>query len=133
MEYIEVREAAEKWGILERRVTSLCRLGRIEGAKKVGKLWMIPSDAGKPIDKRTKEYKDAEAAPIEQRETVTRYTESGAGKNAVANFERIYRKAPEHVAFTPYRVCPLGAHVDHQKGWITGFAIDKGIHIAYGP
>ena len=133
MEYIEVREAAEKWGILERRVTSLCRLGRIEGAKKVGKLWLIPSDAGKPIDKRTKEYKDAEAAPIEQRETVTRYTEVGAGKNAVSNFERIYRKSPEHVAFTPYRVCPLGAHVDHQKGWITGFAIDKGIHIAFGP
>ena len=133
MDYIEVREAAKKWGILERRVTSLCRLGRIEGAKKVGKLWLIPSDAGKPVDKRTKEYRDAEAAPIERRETVTRYTEVGAGKNAVSNFERIYRKSPEHVAFTPYRVCPLGAHVDHQKGWITGFAIDKGIHIAYGP
>ena len=35
--------------------------------------------------------------------------------------------------FTPYRVCPLGAHSDHQLGKITGFAIDKGIHIAYGP
>ena len=34
-------------------------------------------------------------------------------------------------AFTPYRICPLGAHVDHQKGLITGFAIDKGIHIQY--
>ncbi|MBO7377009.1 MAG: hypothetical protein J6V01_07930, partial [Clostridia bacterium] len=64
---------------------------------------------------------------------MTRYTEVGAGKNAVRNFERIYRKAPEQVAFTPYRVCPLGAHVDHQNGLITGFAIDKGIHIAYGP
>ena len=38
----------------------------------------------------------------------------------------------EYTAFTPYRVCPLGAHVDHQLGKITGFAIDKGIHIAYG-
>ena len=36
-------------------------------------------------------------------------------------------------AFTPYRICPLGAHVDHQKGPITGFAIDKGIHINYQP
>ena len=35
--------------------------------------------------------------------------------------------------FTPYRICPLGAHVDHQKGLITGFAIDKGIHIQYQP
>ena len=133
MEYIEVRKAALKWDLQERRVTALCRLGRIEGAKKVGKLWLIPSDAEKPVDKRTKEYREAEEAPIDQRETVTRYTEVGAGKNAVRNFERIYRKPPEQVAFTPYRVCPLGAHVDHQNGWISGFAIDKGIHIAYGP
>ena len=48
-------------------------------------------------------------------------------------FERIYRKAPQYTAFTPYRICPLGAHSDHQLGKITGFAIDKGIHIAYGP
>ncbi len=48
-------------------------------------------------------------------------------------FEEKYRKSPEYTAFTPYRVCPLGAHSDHQLGKITGFAIDKGIHIAYGP
>lgn len=48
-------------------------------------------------------------------------------------FENIYKKAPQHTAFTPYRVCPIGAHSDHQLGKITGFAIDKGIHIAYGP
>lgn len=48
-------------------------------------------------------------------------------------FEQTYRRAPEAVAFTPYRVCPLGAHSDHQLGHITGFAIDKGIHMAYGP
>ena len=48
-------------------------------------------------------------------------------------FEQIYRRAPEYTTFTPYRICPLGAHSDHQLGKITGFAIDKGIHIAYGP
>ncbi len=48
-------------------------------------------------------------------------------------FERIYRKPPQYTAFTPYRVCPIGAHSDHQLGKITGFAINKGIHIAYGP
>ena len=37
------------------------------------------------------------------------------------------------MAFCPYRVCPIGAHVDHNLGKITGFAIDKGIHIAYSP
>lgn len=48
-------------------------------------------------------------------------------------FEKTYKKAPQYTAFTPYRVCPVGAHSDHQLGKITGFAIDKGIHIAYGP
>lgn len=48
-------------------------------------------------------------------------------------FEITYKKAPPYTAFTPYRVCPIGAHSDHQLGKITGFAIDKGIHIAYGP
>ena len=47
-------------------------------------------------------------------------------------FQELYKAAPEGVAFCPYRVCPLGAHVDHNMGKITGFAIDKGIHIAYG-
>lgn len=48
-------------------------------------------------------------------------------------FEHIYKKEPPCRAFTPYRVCPVGAHVDHQLGKITGFAINKGVHIAYGP
>ncbi|MBR4087351.1 MAG: GHMP kinase [Clostridia bacterium] len=48
-------------------------------------------------------------------------------------FEQTYRKPPISTAFTPYRICPVGAHSDHQLGKITGFAIDKGIHIAYGP
>ncbi|MBR2324479.1 MAG: GHMP kinase [Clostridia bacterium] len=48
-------------------------------------------------------------------------------------FEKTYRKEPQYTAFTPYRVCPIGAHSDHQLGKITGFAINKGIHIAYGP
>lgn len=48
-------------------------------------------------------------------------------------FEHTYKKSPEYTAFTPYRICPIGAHSDHQLGKITGFAINKGIHIAYGP
>ena len=44
---------------------------------------------------------------------------------------KTYGKAPEAVAFCPYRISPLGAHIDHQLGKINGLAIDKGIHIAY--
>ncbi len=48
-------------------------------------------------------------------------------------FFEIYGKQNEGLAFCPYRICPLGAHSDHQYGKITGLAIDKGIHIAYRP
>ncbi|MBR6388602.1 MAG: hypothetical protein IKS15_00565 [Opitutales bacterium] len=48
-------------------------------------------------------------------------------------FFELYKKPPEKTAFCPYRVCPIGAHSDHQHGKITGFAIEKGIHIAYKP
>ncbi len=35
--------------------------------------------------------------------------------------------------FVPYRVCPVGAHIDHQKGIVTGFALDKGVEFVYAP
>lgn len=35
----------------------------------------------------------------------------------------------QHHIFSPYRVCPIGAHVDHQHGIVTGFAIDKGVDL----
>ena len=47
-------------------------------------------------------------------------------------FKSKYERLPDGDAFCPYRVCPLGAHIDHQKGRVTGFAIDKGVHISYG-
>ena len=48
-------------------------------------------------------------------------------------FREIYKKEAEGTSFCPYRVCPLGAHSDHQHGKITGLAIDKGISIAWSP
>ena len=41
-------------------------------------------------------------------------------------------KHPFHI-FSPYRVCPLGAHVDHQHGLVTGFAINKGVDLWFTP
>ena len=132
MQYMDVKTAAVRWMTEERRVTALCREGRIAGAVKNGKNWMIPDDTPAPMDGRTKEYAAAAREMAESKNTVIRYTENGASRNAIRKFEETYRKAPEHTAFTPYRICPLGAHSDHQLGKITGFAIDKGIHIAYG-
>lgn len=49
-------------------------------------------------------------------------------------FLKLYPKAKEiKTSFCPYRVCPIGAHSDHQYGLVSGFAIDHGITIAYVP
>ena len=48
-------------------------------------------------------------------------------------FREIYGRDAEGISFSPYRICPIGAHSDHNLGKITGLAIDKGIHIAFRP
>ena len=52
--YITVKQAAEKWGISDRRVRILCSEGKIPGAYQEGRAWKIPYDAVKPTDGRYK-------------------------------------------------------------------------------
>ena len=54
MDYISIDEAAKKWGLSKRFVQVLCARGRIEGATRLGRAWMIPHNAKKPMDGRTK-------------------------------------------------------------------------------
>ena len=56
MEYFTTVEMSEKWKISSRRISVLCVEGRIDGAVKKGKTWLIPSDAEKPCDERFKKY-----------------------------------------------------------------------------
>ena len=55
--YMTLKEAAEKWGIGDRRINTLCLEGRIKGASKIGNLWVIPVDTPKPDDNRIKSGK----------------------------------------------------------------------------
>ena len=52
--YITVKQAAEKWGISERRIRVLCAQGKINGVYQEGRGWKIPADALKPADGRYK-------------------------------------------------------------------------------
>ena len=54
MEYVSCAEAAAKWGISERRVQKLCEDNRIPGAVKFSRVWLIPKDTEKPVDRRRK-------------------------------------------------------------------------------
>lgn len=54
MGFISATQAAEKWRISVKRVQVLCKENRIPGVERVGRIWVIPEDAEKPIDKRVK-------------------------------------------------------------------------------
>ncbi|MGD9162899.1 MAG: galactokinase family protein [Desulfobacteraceae bacterium] len=51
----------------------------------------------------------------------------------IEEFDKHFPKLTPEIVFCPYRICPVGAHSDHQYGKILGMAIDKGITIAYSP
>ena len=57
MNFMSAREAADKWGISQRRVAVLCSENRIDNATMVGNMWIIPTTAEKPIDARSIRYK----------------------------------------------------------------------------
>ena len=53
-EYMTVQDAAKLWEISERRIQKLCEENRIDGVVRLSRVWLIPKDAKKPIDKRLK-------------------------------------------------------------------------------
>lgn len=57
MTMITAQQAAEKWGTSLRNVQDLCKRGRIIGAERWGAAWMIPADAPKPVDGRSRQAK----------------------------------------------------------------------------
>ena len=54
MEYLSIKQTAEKWNLSTRRINVLCSENRIPGATKIGSYWAIPVDAEKPKDERIK-------------------------------------------------------------------------------
>ncbi|MCI8544123.1 helix-turn-helix domain-containing protein [Acetatifactor aquisgranensis] len=53
-EYMTAQEAAECWKISVRRVQRLCKENRIEGVLNINRVWLIPQNTKKPVDKRRK-------------------------------------------------------------------------------
>lgn len=59
---LTAQETAQRWGMSLRSVQTLCKNGRIPGAEHKGRLWLIPADAERPLDGRSREGKAAKAA-----------------------------------------------------------------------
>lgn len=64
MEIMSAREAADKWGISQRRVAVLCSENRIADAEMVGNMWVMPSNAKKPIDARSTRYNKSDEKTV---------------------------------------------------------------------
>ena len=58
MDYMTLKEASQKWNVTPRQINYLCAAGRITGAVKMATIWLIPQNAEKPIDGRTKQGKE---------------------------------------------------------------------------
>ena len=97
MEYLNIKETSLKWGISERRIQVLCKEGKIQGAARFGKAWMIPIATQKPIDGRTKVYKDAKQLLLEKNMPMPRktpflhmtdlYSVPGSAESVIASLE----------------------------------------------
>lgn len=57
IDFLTLKEVSDKWGISSRRINTLCSEGRINGATKIGNMWLVPQDAEKPKDERVKSGK----------------------------------------------------------------------------
>ena len=120
LSFISAKEAAERWNISQRRVAILCSESRVAGAMFVGKQWIIPSDAEKPVDLRTARHEKQHAFelkpfvkwvggksqlidqlarffPSEGARTLTKYAEPLVGGGALLfsvlskyDFEKVY-------------------------------------------
>lgn len=72
--YIKIDEVAKKWGVTPRSVQSMCAKGKIEGAERFGREWMIPKNAKKPADGRTKESRQKEYGLLNVNQPLPRKT-----------------------------------------------------------
>ena len=57
IDWITPLQAAQKWRITERQVQAMCKSRKIEGVIRVSKVWLIPKNAQRPIDGRTRAAK----------------------------------------------------------------------------
>ena len=91
MEYLKIEEVAQSWGISPRRLQTLCAEGKIEGVIRFGRAWMIPKNAKKPPDGRTKAGRSPNSAdmPMPKKtpflHMTNLYHTPGCGEQAIAD------------------------------------------------
>lgn len=74
MEYLKAKEVAEIWGVSPRRIQAMCASGRIEGAVRFGRDWMIPKGTTQPQDGRTKAGRQEQEKQLQENMPLPRKT-----------------------------------------------------------
>lgn len=93
--YMTVKQAAEKWGISDRRVRILCSEGKIPGVIREGRSWKIPANAKKPEDGR---YKTAESLlAMIDRKKIELDSRRPLTAGEVERLLESYRNSTEHI------------------------------------
>jgi hypothetical protein len=62
LDWITPQQAADQWGITDRRIQALCANGQVDGTVRLGKVWLLPKNSPKPIVGRTKAAKQGKTA-----------------------------------------------------------------------
>lgn len=101
MEYLPVQYFSDKWEISKRRIQILCKEGRINGAKMIGNMWVIPADTERPADARSKN-------PV----IVTDHEHSSVRRELKKLIKKIFKT-----------ISDIGVETDEQKNYVlTGIA-----------
>lgn len=116
--FMTTTEASKRWGISSRRINTLCAEGRLPGAYKTKKTWMIPADAEKPADKR---YKAASPNVLGEMGGEYRYNfKSSARENLIA----------ENMVYQSNKKLPLPIGIsDYKKASSEYYYVDKTLMI----
>ena len=98
MSLLTSNEMSKIWGISPRRIAILCSEGRIAGAMKKGKTWLIPNDAPKPVDgRKTDDDLDTDNNEKERGRRMNDVIDYATGKIVHDNPEEAFRQEFEHI------------------------------------
>lgn len=129
MEYITVKEASEKWKVSERMIRKYCEQGKVEDAIHAGSVWIIPMEAQKPNEVKSKpiplnplankvvsqRQKNYHYGIYEYIQVNLAYSSSRMASNRLTREQvlEIYRTGKISVAFEPMKIDDLVEIVNH--------------------